>query len=63
MTEIPGLPASHQIITDDCRSGRTDAGAFDEAVARIRREYDAILGHDQPLGTKLRLVLFIERPK
>lgn len=39
MTEVPGIKAQHAIITDECRAGRGEEGAIDEALARIRAEY------------------------
>lgn len=59
-----GSHVSHSIITPECRENRGDEGAWNEAVARARREYDAIVegwsGHiRQPT---LHLVLGLERP-
>lgn len=64
MAEIPGSPASHNIITPQCRLNRTNKGAFDEAVDRARRVYDQICdGWSEvvPQPT-LHLVLTMERP-
>lgn len=38
-TKIPGIAAKHCIITPTCVEIRGAAGAFDEAVARLRAEY------------------------
>lgn len=40
---IPGLPAVHCIIKPECRAARGDFGAFEEAAARCRAEYMAIV--------------------
>lgn len=62
MANIPGTPAKHAIITDTCRANRTDRGAFDEAIERLRQEYDACMkGHPNGLGTQFHLVLTVER--
>jgi hypothetical protein len=61
--------ASHQItaafITPECRSNRGDDGAWQEAVDRLRAEYDAVLegwrGEDQQ--PTLNLVLELERSR
>jgi hypothetical protein len=39
LTNIPGLKASHQIITPTCRANRGLQGAFDEAVRRVTQTY------------------------
>jgi hypothetical protein len=39
---IPGIKAVHCHITPVCRENRGNDRAFDEAVRRIRAEYDAI---------------------
>lgn len=51
-------------ITPECRENRTADGAFEEAVDRLKTEYDAILEgwkqeDEQPT---LALMLFYERP-
>lgn len=64
VTKVPGSSASHSIITPLCRTNRSDGGAFDEAVARARQEYDAIVAGwaDSPDQPTLHLILTIERP-
>lgn len=64
MAEIPGSPASHQIITPTCRTNRTDDGAWDEAVRRCKEQYDSIVQGwaGQPEQPTLRLVLTVEKP-
>lgn len=63
MTAI-GAHAVHVIITPECRSGRGDEGAWDEAVARARAEYDSIIAgwRESPVQPTLHLVLGLERP-
>jgi hypothetical protein len=55
---------SAAFITPECRAGRGVDGAWDEAVARLRSEYDAVLAgwsdHDDEVT--LNLVLTFERP-
>ena len=38
-TKIPGLKASHQIISPICRENRGEMGALEEAFERIRATY------------------------
>lgn len=63
-TAAPGAAAQHSIITPECRENRGDQGAWDEAVARAKREYDAVVegwkGH--PTQPTIHLVLSVERP-
>jgi hypothetical protein len=58
---IPGIPAKHAVITDQCRRNHGAFGAVDEAVARIKQEFLACIRH-HPLGrdTKFHLVLTVE---
>ena len=64
MSSTEGTPALHAIITPECRSTRGDEGAWAEAVARAKAEYDAILAgwRRSELQPTLHLVLGIERP-
>lgn len=62
--KIPGAAARHAIITDVCRSNRTDMGAFDEAVDRLRESYiQAVEGWRGHPGVQFHLVLTVERPQ
>lgn len=56
--------ASHSIITPECRENRGDEGAWDEAVARAKEQYDAIVAgwREHARQPTLHLVLEIERP-
>lgn len=60
--DIPGLKAVHAIITDECRENRTDEGAINEALRRVREEFLAC-APAWPLGknTKFHIVLTVER--
>jgi hypothetical protein len=55
---------SAAFITPDCRRNRGVDGAWDEAVARLRAEYDAVLEGWQgsPQQPTLNLVLTMDRP-
>ena len=61
MSRIPGIPAKHAIISDDCRRGRGDDGAIDEAIRRMREAYDQLM-KCWPVGrgTKFHVVLTVE---
>jgi len=62
MATIPGTPAKHAVITDSCRANRSDRRAFEEAVERLRAEYEACMkGHPFGHGTQFHLVLTVER--
>jgi hypothetical protein len=37
-TKVPGISALTAVISTACREGRGDAGAIDEALARIREK-------------------------
>lgn len=61
MSQVPGITAKHAIITPECRAGRTDLGAFDEALDRLRTEYLKVLdlrGEEGPAN--YHLVLSVE---
>lgn len=51
-------------ITPECRTGRGDDGAWDEAVSRLRAKYDHILDGWKGIAAQptLRLALEMERP-
>lgn len=59
-TQVPGIKAQHAIITKVCRANRTTDGAFDEAVARLRREYVACQ-NEANQEANFHLVLTVER--
>ncbi len=62
-SKIPGSMAKHAIISDDCRTNRTDAGALDEAFDRVREEYfRCAAGWPIGKGAKFHIALTIERP-
>lgn len=62
MSNVPGMNALHAIITPNCRAKWTDDGAFNEAVERCRREYNACLKGRGEDGTQYHLVLSVEPP-
>jgi len=57
-----GAVASHQIISDECRTNRGDAGAINEAISRIYDEAEVIL-QNWPVGSEMKLhfQLIVER--
>ena len=61
-TTIPGIKAKHCFITDTCRQNRTDEGAIDEALARIRAEFMQVAsGWDVGNETRFHVVLTVEK--
>jgi len=61
-TTIPGTKAAHAWVTDQCRVGRTDAGARDEALRRLSDEFDKCAkGHPLGRDTRFHFVLTVQR--
>lgn len=64
-TLIPGVKALHAVITPACRRNRGASGAFDEALRRLRTEYEAVLKGwteaGKANGINLHLTLTVER--
>ncbi|HSR50924.1 MAG TPA: hypothetical protein VLV83_08845 [Acidobacteriota bacterium] len=58
---VPGIKAQHAVITPTCRAGRGDAGAFEEAVRRLRQEYEACCKPECNAQANFHLVLTVER--
>ena len=56
------VTAYHAVITPECRDGRGDTGAIDEALKRIRNEYLACLPGWSDTSAKFHVELYIERP-
>jgi hypothetical protein len=59
---IPGAPARHAIISDECRL-KGDVAVIEEAIARIRETWLEVskgipIGH----GYKFHVALTVERP-
>ena len=56
--------ATQALITPECRENRGNDGAWDEAIRRLRVEYDAILGgwEDAAEQPSLALALYLDRP-
>ncbi len=60
MSAVPGMNAKHAIITPACRANKTNMGAFDEAVERLRKEYvNCLLGRGED-GAQYHVVLSVE---
>lgn len=64
MKPIPGQVTA-AFITPECRLNHGNDGAWDEAVRRLRDEYDAILHgwRKAPRQPTLNLILHMERPQ
>lgn len=59
---IVEITAKHAIVTDECRSNRTDEGAVDEALARLRAEAMRLFGkRGHGRGDKFHFKLVVER--
>ena len=63
MTTVPGMKAKHAIITPECRAGRGEDGAFDEAVHRLKLEYNECVAVDANLNVSYHLILTVGRPE
>ena len=63
VSNVPGINACHAIITPTCRTNKTDMGAFDEAVERLRKEYIVCLEGRGEDGSNYHVVLSVEPPK
>lgn len=60
-SKVPGIKAAHAIISTACREGRGDVGAYDEAAARLRSEYEKLLKHwPREKGAKFHIALTVE---
>jgi hypothetical protein len=61
-TFVPGVKAKHAVISTACREGRGDAGAADEALARLRSELEALLeSWPRERGATFHLLLTVDR--
>lgn len=61
-TTIPGLKASHQIITPTCRKNRGVAGALGEAVRRVAETYMDCATAEGNKDVRWHIVLIREEP-
>ena len=61
MSHVPGANAKHAIITPTCRANKGAMGAFEEAVQRLREEYEACLPHGEKAN--FHVVLAVEHPE
>jgi hypothetical protein len=61
---MPETPINRANITPECRTGRGDEGAWDEAVQRLRATYEQVVDgwRDEPEQPTLNLILTMERP-
>jgi hypothetical protein len=59
-----GTQVSGAFITPECRTNRSNEGAWDEAVARLKAEYDAVVKGWEHASAQptLNLILTMERP-
>ena len=62
MSTVPGLNALHAVITPTCRENKTDIGAFNEVVKRLRKEYLTCLKGRGEDGSQYHVVLSVEPP-
>lgn len=60
-TALPGMIAKHAIVTDVCRTNKTDAGATAEALERLRAEAIATFPFHVGKGVKFHFVLLVEQ--
>lgn len=60
---IPGMAASHQIITKQCRENRGTFDAFEEAVSRLGIAYDALAVKGIADDTEIHLVLVVQQER
>jgi hypothetical protein len=59
-----GHQAAHQIIMPTCRKNRGQAGAWEEAVQRLREQYDMICRNRTDIEEcDLHLVLYCDTPR
>lgn len=60
---IPGMAASHQIITKQCRENRGTFDAFEEAASRLRDDYDQLARSGIADETEIHLVLIVQQER
>lgn len=60
-TKIPGIKTKHAIITKVCRKNRGVDGAFDEAVRRLREDYESLAAAPANEAANFHLVLTVDR--
>lgn len=63
MSKVPGVNAKHAIITPACRAGHGALEAFDHAMMRLRREYEALLRARGEDGANYHVVVSVEEPE
>lgn len=64
MTQVPGTQVTAAFITPECVRNRGVEGAWEEAVKRLREEYEAVLDgwREIPEQPTMNLILTMERP-
>jgi len=62
MRSIPGIVGLHAIISSVCRRNRTDEGAVDEALARVRNEIvNTLPNWPLEMDAKFHIIFSVER--
>lgn len=63
-TTVPGIKAAHMVINDNCRTVQGgDMEAFDEAVRRLRKEYENLMdAWPKGKGAEFNVVLTVDYP-
>lgn len=64
LTKLPGIKVRHAMISDVCRENKTDEGAIDEALVRLKESYMDTIRH-WPIGkeAEFHVVLTVEYPR
>lgn len=61
MAKVPGAQVAHAVITFECRNNRGDFGAFDEAVKRLRTQYDQLVAlRGDEIDVHFHMILSVE---
>lgn len=63
MPQADGLQLSKQTITPTCRANRGMAGAWEEAVQRLRQQYDSIKSRADFDQCDVHLLLTLDTPR
>lgn len=64
MPHINGLQLTRQTITPVCRDNRSQSGAWEEAVRRLREHYDTVCSKRQDINEcDFHLLLTVETPR
>jgi len=60
---IPGMTVSHQIIRKECRDNHGTFDAFEEAVRRLRDDYDQLAAKGIADETEIHLALIVQHER